>query len=124
MAVFCDSKYEANSGPCSRSVTASTCDSDAYVVTTVALSEETKITVLVLWELSVESLQQLPDVGGCGDSRCDRVGTVAETDADWLINIQHVGIVVPAVWVQRWGGGAIFEAAANSNDQYQTQETL
>ena len=51
------------------------------VMTSVRLGEDTKVSILVLGKLRIESLDQCPDVRRGGDRRCDRVGAVAEADA-------------------------------------------
>ena len=67
---------------------------------TVGLSEQSKIAVLVVGELGVECLQKLPDVR-CGiDSRGHAVGAEAEAGADRLVNVEHVGEIIPTVRVQ------------------------
>ena len=65
------------------------------VVSTVALSEETKVAILILWELSVEELQKLVYVGGSCHRAGHRVCTIAEASTDGLIDVEHVGIRVP-----------------------------
>lgn len=51
------------------------------VMTSVRLCEDTKVSILVLGKLRIESLDQCPDVRRSGDRRCDRVGAIAEADA-------------------------------------------
>ena len=46
------------------------------IMSTVGLGEDTKVSVLVYWELGVEGLDQLPYVGSCGHSAVNRVGAV------------------------------------------------
>ena len=70
------------------------------VVTTVGLSEQSKIVVLVVGELGIECLQKLPDVWCGGDSRGHGVGAVTEAGADRLVNVEHVGEIIPTVRVQ------------------------
>ena len=70
------------------------------VVPTVGLGEQSKIVVLIGGELCVECLQKLPDIRCGGDSRGHAVGTVAEAGADRLVNVEHVGVIIPTVRVQ------------------------
>lgn len=60
-------------------------------LTSVRLCEETKVAVLVLGKGGVECLHELPDAGSSGQSRCHVVSTVAEADADGLVDVEHVG---------------------------------
>jgi hypothetical protein len=57
------------------------------IVTTVRFSEETKITVLILGKLGVESLEEIPDSGSCSKSGHSIVSAVAETGSNRLINV-------------------------------------
>ena len=58
------------------------------IVSTIRLGEETKVTVLVLRELSVEGLKKVPDPRGSCKSGYSVVGAVAEAGGNRLINIQ------------------------------------
>lgn len=46
------------------------------IMPTVGFGEHAKVSVLVLWELRIEGLDQFPDVGSCSCSAIDRVGTI------------------------------------------------
>ena len=70
------------------------------IVPTVGLSEQSKIVVLVVGESGVECLQKLPDIWCGGDSRGRTVGAVTEAGADRLVNVEHVGEIIPTVRVQ------------------------
>lgn len=64
------------------------------------LGEDGKIAAFVLWELRVECLQQFPDVRRGGHCAGDIVLAVGEANANGLVNVQHVCVIVPAVLVQ------------------------
>ena len=68
---------------------------------TVRLSEQSKIAVLVAGELCVECLQKNPDVR-CGAFRCRGhiINAEAEAGANGLVNVEHVGKIIPTVRVQ------------------------
>jgi hypothetical protein len=57
------------------------------IMSTIRLSKKTKVTVLILRKLSVESLEEIPDSRSSSESRYSVVSAVAETSADGLINI-------------------------------------
>ncbi len=46
------------------------------IMPTVGFGEHAKVSVLVLWELRIESLDQFPDVGSCSRSTINRVATI------------------------------------------------
>ena len=66
---------------------------------TIRLSEQSKILILVAGKLGVECLQKLPDIRCGGDTRGHVVGAITEANADRLVNVEHVGEVIPAVRV-------------------------
>ena len=70
------------------------------IVATVGFGEDAEIAVFVPWELRVECLQQLPDVRCGGDGRCYRVSAVGEADTNGLVDVQHVCVLVEAVWIE------------------------
>ena len=63
------------------------------------LGEKTEVTTFVFWELIVECLQQFPHVRSSRLGAGDIIIAVGEADTDRLIDVQHIGIVVPAVFV-------------------------
>jgi hypothetical protein len=65
------------------------------------LGEDTEIAVLVLRELSIESLQQFPDIRRSGLGAGGIVGAVGEAHTNGLVNVKNVGVFVEAVLVQR-----------------------
>ena len=73
--------------------------------------EKAKVAALVLGELSVESLEQRPDIWSSGDGASDFVVTVREPGTNRLVHIQHVGITVPAVGIKGWRAGTVDEMA-------------
>ena len=46
------------------------------IMSAVGFGEDTKVSVLILWELRIEGLDQLPDVGSGSYSAVDGVGTI------------------------------------------------
>lgn len=81
------------------------------VVAAVGLGEEAEVAVLVGGELGVEGLEEVPHVGGGGHGGGGAVGAVGEAGADGLVDVEHVGVGVPAVGVHGGGGGAVDEVA-------------
>ena len=65
-------------------------------MSTIGLCKDTKVARLVLREGGVERLNQFPNVWSRSFSRRDRIRTVGETYANWLVDVQHIGIVVEA----------------------------
>jgi hypothetical protein len=71
------------------------------VVPTIGLSEQCKFAVLVIGEVCVECLHKRPyDL--CSFGRRVRIilVAVAEAGADRLVNVKHVGVIIPTVRVQ------------------------
>lgn len=65
------------------------------------LGEDAKVTALILRELLVEGLDELPHHGSGFIGAADVLRAVREAHADGLINVEHVGKVVEAVFVER-----------------------
>ncbi len=78
---------------------------------TIGFRENTEVPVLVLRELRVEGLQQSPDIWGSGHSTSDLVVAIGESSADGLINIEHIGIAIPAVRIQGWRASPVYKMA-------------
>ena len=68
-------------------------------MSSIGFGEDTKISVLVLWELCVKGLDQFPDIRSCSVGAINRVRAVGEANTDRLVNIQHIGVAVPTVRV-------------------------
>ena len=66
---------------------------------TIGLSEDSEIPVLILRELSVERLYQLPHVRSSGDSGCDWVRSVGKSNSDGLVHVQHICVFIEAIRV-------------------------
>ena len=81
------------------------------VMTAIGFREDAKVAVLVLRELCIEGLQELPDIGCSGHCGGHGIRTVAEADSNGLVDIQHVGVGVPAIWIQRWSRSAVHKVA-------------
>jgi hypothetical protein len=70
------------------------------VVPTVGLSNDCKIAVPVIGEMCVECLHKRPyDLCSFGRRLCTLVA-VAEAGADRLVNVKHVGVIIPTVRIQ------------------------
>lgn len=46
------------------------------IMPTIGFGEHAKVSVLVLWELRIEGLDQFPHVGSCSHGTINRVGTI------------------------------------------------
>ena len=80
-------------------------------MTTVRFSKDAEVTTFVLRKLSVEGLQQSPNVWCCSNSTINVVGAIREANTDRLVDVQHVRIAVEAVGIDRWGRGSVIELA-------------
>ena len=58
-----------------------------------------------------EDLQEGPDIGSSLLRRPNGEGAVGEPDADWLVDVEDVCIVVLGVWIIDDGGAVINDAA-------------
>lgn len=81
------------------------------IVAAVGLGPKTKVPALVVWECCVKVLEERPDVRGGADGRSSFVVSVAKTSPDGLINVEHVGDVVPGVLVQARRAASVDEMA-------------
>jgi hypothetical protein len=70
-------------------------------MSTIRFGEDAKVAVLILWELCKEGLEQFPDVRSSGNSGGHRIGAVRESCPNWLIDIEHIRVLIKAVWIQR-----------------------
>ena len=71
------------------------------VLSTVGLGEQTKIAVVVAGKRIEEGLEEGPHVLRGRIGRAYLKSTVAEADAKGLVEIEHVGDIVPTVLVRR-----------------------
>ncbi len=70
------------------------------VVPTVRLGEQTEIAVLIGGELCVECLHKLPHEWCSCDRRICIVGAEAEAGTNGLVDVEHVGEIIPTIRVQ------------------------
>ena len=81
------------------------------VVAAVRLGEEAKLAALVRGKGGVEGLQHRPHARGGRRRRVDVVDAVRKADANGLVDVQHVGVVVEAKGVVGRLGRPVVELA-------------